>query len=104
MRRRVVDNDVSDPTTGAPAPKNGYQLSVEPAPREAQQALRQEDDHDDEDEAERDQIGELVAEQTPEAFAEQQERGGADDRPDQGADAAHDVEDHRVAGHDEEHE
>ena len=38
-------------------------LSIEPPPRKAENALRQEDDHGDEDDAERDQIGELIAEE-----------------------------------------
>src|SRR5690349_24826459 len=37
--------------------------AVQPAPREAKQALRQKDDHHDEDDPQRDQIGKLVAEQ-----------------------------------------
>ena len=46
---------------GAETP-SGFQLSVQPPPCEAEQALRQENDHRDENESERDQIRELVAE------------------------------------------
>src|ERR1700685_4872619 len=73
-------------------------LPVEPAPRKAEQALRQEDDHHDEDDAERDQVGELIAEQPRQEFARELEETGADDRTNQGADAADDVVDYGGAG------
>jgi hypothetical protein len=73
-------------------------LSVQPPPRKAQQPLRQKNDHNDEDEAERDQVGELVAEQARQELAGQLKEAGTDDRADQGADAADDIVDHGVAG------
>ena len=45
-----------------PAANDTMTLAIEPTPGKAEQALRQEDDHDDEDHAERDEIGELIAE------------------------------------------
>src|ERR1051326_344145 len=72
-------------------------LSIQPPSRKAEQALRQEDDHDDEEDAERDQIGELVAEILRQELPRQLEKAGADDRADQSADAAQDVVDHGFA-------
>ena len=51
--------------------------------------------------AERDQIGKLVAENARQEFAQQLEEPGADDRADQRADAAQDVENNGVAGSNE---
>src|SRR5215469_16056514 len=79
-------------------------LTIEPAPGKAEQALRQEDDHDDEDHAERDEIGELIAENARQQLANELEEAGADDGAEQRADAAHDVEDDGVARGGEEHE
>src|SRR5690242_21943245 len=75
---------------------------VQPSPRPAEQPLWQEDDDADEDDAERYEIGELVAEQPAEKFAEQEECGRAKNRADQRADATHDVVDHCLAGDQEE--
>src|SRR5512144_465514 len=71
--------------------------AIEPALGETEEALRQEDDHHDEDETERDQIGELLAEQASQQLAQQQEEPGAYDRTDQGTDPAHDIENHGLA-------
>src|SRR5580658_8799307 len=75
--------------------------AVEPAAGETEQSLRQENYHRDEDDAERDQVGELVAEQPRQEFARELEEPGPDDRPDQRADAANHVEDDGVARSDE---
>src|SRR2546429_8700564 len=83
------------------ASRGAVTIAKEPAPRKAKQALRQEDDHGDEDEPERDQIRKLLAEQATEKFAQQEEEPGADDRAEQRPDAAHDVEDHGLARHQE---
>lgn len=53
---------VAIPGARLPAASDTVTLAIEPAPGEAEQALRQKDDHDDEDHAERDEIGELIAE------------------------------------------
>src|SRR5215471_17335821 len=70
-------------------------LLVQPAPREAEQSLRHENNDGDEDEAHRDQV--VFGEEPRQSLAQQQKERGADDRPDQGADAADDVVYHRLA-------
>src|SRR5207302_10693048 len=79
----------------------GYYLTVEPATGEPEQALRHEDDHRDEDDADRDQVE--LGEKARQALAQQQEEGGAEDRADQRADAAEHVVDDGLAGDEEEH-
>src|ERR1700757_4655595 len=61
-------------------------LAIEPAPGKADQALRQEDDHDDEDHAERDEIGELIAENARQQFAKELKEASADYWADKRAD------------------
>src|SRR6267143_6593764 len=77
-------------------------LSVEPAPHETKQPLRHEDDHGDEDDSHRDEV--VLGEEARQGLAQQQEEPGADDGSDERADPAHDVEDHRLAGNEEEDE
>src|SRR5262245_22560513 len=87
-------------------------LLVEPALGENEQALRQEDHHQDEDDAYRDQVGEgrdlrqVVGggeprEKARETLAQGKEKPGAQDRADERADATHDIEDHHLARNDE---
>src|SRR5262245_52442755 len=71
--------------------------AVEPASCKAEQALGQEDHDQDEDDPDGDEIWELLPEQAAEGLAQAEEEAGADDRAHQGADAAHDVEDDRLA-------
>src|SRR5947209_13359890 len=88
---------------GCAAPCQSPGLSpVEPAPGEAEEALRHEDDHRDEHEPDRDQV--VLGEKPRQPLPQQEEEGGADNRPDQGADAADDVVDDDFAGQHEEHE
>src|ERR1700751_78865 len=95
---------VAIPGARLPAASDTVTLAIEPAPGKAEQALRQEDDHDDDDHAERDKIGELIAENARQQLAKELEEPGADDGADQRADAAHDVEDDGVARCGEEYE
>src|SRR3954451_7493748 len=76
--------------------------AVEPAPGEAQEPLRHEDHHRDEDDADRDQVE--LGEEARQALAQQEKKGGAEDRSDEGANAADYVEDYDLARDDEEHE
>ena len=52
-------------------------LAIQPPSRKAEQALRQEDDHGDENDTERNQIRKLIAEHARQEFAQQQEEAGA---------------------------
>src|SRR5262245_4990905 len=56
-----------------PQDVGGEASPVQPPPREAEQPLRHEDNHGDEDDPDRNQIRELVAEDAGEHFAQQQE-------------------------------
>src|SRR5207302_6799725 len=70
---------------------NRTKSAVEPALGEAQEPLRHEDHHRDEDDADPDQV--VFGEEARQPLPQQQKEGGADDRSDQGADAADHVED-----------
>src|SRR5262249_41491342 len=70
-------------------------LAVQPPPHEAEQALRHEDDHGDEDDPDRDEVE--LGEEARERLAQQQEKTGTHDGADQRGDAAHEVEDHGLA-------
>src|SRR4051812_42122172 len=81
----------------------GWPLSaVEPAPGEAQEPLRHEDHHRDENDPDRDQVE--LGKKPGQALAQQEKKGGAEDRSDEGANAANHVEDDDLARDDEEHE
>src|SRR5262249_49619277 len=70
------------------------QLAVKPAPRKAEQALRQENDHHNENDAKGDQIRKLVPEKSRQHFAHELEKAGPDNRADQRANTTHHVENH----------
>src|SRR5262245_56424147 len=63
LNRRAVSARSTHPTT----------LPVQPPPGEAEQALRQEDDHENEDDADRDQVE--LGEEARERLAQQKEKG-----------------------------
>ena len=61
---------------------------IEPPAGKAHDSLRQEDDHGDENDAERNEIRKLIAEEAREQFAHEMEKSRANYRSDQRPDAA----------------
>src|SRR6266403_4997905 len=77
-------------------------LLVQATAGEAEEALGHENDHGREDDAHGDEV--VLGEVARETLAEEQEEGRARDGPDQRSDTAHHVEDHNLAGYEEEDE
>src|SRR5262249_47385112 len=87
------------PISGATHKATSDNSPVQPTARKSDQPPRHEDDHSNEDDPHRNEV--ILDEKAGEGLAQQQKKARADNWPYQCADAAHDVEDHRLAGNQE---